>query len=574
VGEYQSTGKMPREQSDEVGLLQAQKGDIQFTEEDIQVRASAVMYTAILIATCGAILFGFSIGYTSPTLVDTDKCTDFTNTDWDTNKKALNCKMGLSDEQKSWFGSTVNFGAAAGALLGGQLADKIGLKKGMCCGYLLCLAGYLLLFLIPIPDEIKKSNMCAEDGSCAHEQGNVALLITTRVVIGLGAGVICCTNSPYLNEVATIQVRGAAGACFQLGCTIGICLAYLLGLVLDFRGLALFCVCLAGACIVITIFLLPNSPRWLASKRQKAPAIEALKSLRRPTPGHEADFDFEIKKLYKIFIRETGQEVNFAATQSESTVTGGGAGAEPARWSELCVGPARRALFIGVTLQLVQQFSGINAVMFYAGGILEDVYPDSTTTANTWALGIQLMQMCVTAISAPFMDKAGRRFLLILAMIGMFCSTGGLAVFYLNNDPSNYPLRCLAVFSLYSYVFFFACGLGAIPWAMMGELFPMRVKSMASSVATLVNWLGSFAITKTLDNLTDAFGPSPDPHHKGRGWVFVMYGAVCFVGLLVTIAIVPETKGKSIEQIQAELSGPLCSFGNAAVEDDEETYAE
>jgi len=568
---------MPREQADEVGLLQAEKEAIQITEEDIQVRASTVMYTAILIATGGAVLFGFSIGYTSPTLVDTDKCTDFNNTDWDTNKKALNCKMGLSDEQKSWFGSTVNFGAAAGALLGGQLADKIGLKKGMCGGYLLCLAGYLLLFLIPIPDEINTPETCAPDGSCAHKQGNVALLIVCRVVIGLGAGVICCTNSPYLNEVATIQVRGAAGACFQVGCTIGICLAYLLGLLLDFRGLAMFCVALAGACILITVFLLPNSPRWLAARKMRDPAIKALKALRRPAPGHEGEFDYEITKLYKIFIRETGQEVKISATQSESTITGGG-GTEAASWSELCVGPARRALFIGVMLQIVQQFSGINAVMFYSGGILEDVYPDSTTTANTWALGIQIMQVCITTISAPFMDRAGRRFLLILAMVGMCCSTAGLAAFYLNDDPTNYPLRCVAVFSLYAYVFFFSCGLGAIPWAMMGELFPIRVKAMASSVATLVNWLGSFAITKTLDNLTDAFGPGgsgSSDSHKGRGWVFVMYGAVCFLGLLVTIGIVPETKGKSIEQIQAELSGPLCGCGRTgAVEDDEEAYAE
>jgi len=260
--------------------------------------------------------------------------------------------------------------------------------------------------------------------------------------------------------------------------------------------------------------------------------------------------------------------------QSDGEYEDGGIGC-----SELCHGTAGKALFIAIALQLTQQFSGINAVMFYSGGILEDVYPSSTTTANHWALGIQVMQVCITIIIAPFMDRAGRRFLLILSMTGMCCSTVLLAVFYLKNDPatndasvaSNHTLRCVAVVGLYAYVAFFSCGLGAIPWAMMGELFPIRVKGTASSIATLVNWLGSFVITKTLDNLTSAFGPSPDPHHKGRGWVFVLYGSICMLGLILTIAIVPETKGKSLELVQRELADPICRCRQA--DDDEEDVA-
>ena len=229
----------------------------------------------------------------------------------------------------------------------------------------------------------------------------------------------------------------------------------------------------------------------------------------------------------------------------------------------LCQGNAPKALAIGVGLMFVQQLSGINAVMFYCGSILQSVYPDPQT-ANMFAVGIQVMQVIITAISAPLMDKAGRIPILLFALIGLTVSSAVLAAYYLLETDCHknaqgdevcptHPLPdIVAVIALYSYVFFFSSGLGAIPWFLMGEIFPSEVKGLASSVATAVNWGLSFVITKTVDQETALFGGQP----KGLGGVFGGYGVICFLGIFFVKCFIPETKGKSFDQIQAEMGGP------------------
>lgn len=556
-------------QAEEESINQAEAGeegpllDGDVEEGDIQVRASATMYVAILLGACGAMVFGFSLGFSSPTLVDTAKCSEFADADWGTNRAKLNCDLGLTHAATFWFGSTVNLGAAAGALAAGRVVDRFGLKRGMCAGYALCAVGYTLLLLVPRPGYdagVAASPADAEDCSaagCAREPLRaplVALLVASRVVVGAGVGVITCTCPPYLNEVATIEVRGAAGASFQVGCVSGLLFAYLLGAVMGWWPLALVAALLAAACAGVTALLLPQSPRWLAARRRRAPALAALCRLRAPAPGAAAAFDDQLAALYGVFVRETGGGA------------GGGGDDAPPRLADAFRGTAGKALLIGVSLSLTQQLSGINMVNFYSGMILGDVFPGSARTSNLWALGIQVIQVTVTVATAPLLDRSGRRALLIFSLSGMVGACGLIASFYLHDDPDDYTMRCVAVAGLYSYMMFFSCGLGAIPWAMMGELFPIRVKGTQASIATLANWLGAFVITLTPDMLADAFGPSheADGHHKGRGWVFVLYGAFCLAGLAVVSAVVPETKGRSIEQVQRDLAAPVCACGRAA----------
>merc|ERR1711871_525874 len=144
------------------------------------------------------------------------------------------------------------------------------------------------------------------------------------------------------------------------------------------------------------------------------------------------------------------------------------------------------------------------------------------------------MQMVVTGLSAPLMDKAGRRPILMVAISGMIVMSALLASYYLVQTDchtignakicDSHPLPDpVAVFALYGYVFFFACGLGAIPWFIMGEIFPAEIKGIASSIATGVNWSLSFLITKTITKEADLMGGLP----KGNGGVFASYCAIC-----------------------------------------------
>jgi len=232
---------------------------------------------------------------------------------------------------------------------------------------------------------------------------------------------------------------------------------------------------------------------------------------------------------------------------------------------------SRKALFIGVGLMFVQQLSGINAVMFYAGQIFSAVPGTSDSTANAYSTGMQGMQMMITIASAFFMDRFGRVKILLFAAGGQCLCALCLACYYLfasceRNDPHDLDkvtqasLGVFPIISLYGYVLFFSCGMGAIPWFVMGEIFAPRVKGIASSIATAVNWLLSFVITFSVSSLSGAFKSMfedalPDAIDSGMGGLFLAYGCVCFLGIFFILAYIPETKGLTITQVQAKLAG-------------------
>jgi len=237
--------------------------------------------------------------------------------------------------------------------------------------------------------------------------------------------------------------------------------------------------------------------------------------------------------------------------------------------SEILEDPnSKKALFIGVGLMFVQQLSGINAIMFYAGEIFNSVPGTTQATANDYSTGMQGMQVAITLSSAFFMDKAGRVPILLFAGVGQFFMCMFLAYYYLfasctrdaegvvtEASMGNFP-----VVSLYLYVFFFSCGMGAIPWFIMGEIFKPSVKGLASSIATATNWLLSFVITFTVASLTSAFesllgDALPHAIDAGMGGLFAAYGTVCFLGVFFVFFVIPETKGLTAREVQHKLSG-------------------
>jgi len=237
---------------------------------------------------------------------------------------------------------------------------------------------------------------------------------------------------------------------------------------------------------------------------------------------------------------------------------------------------SRKALSIGVGLMFVQQLSGINAIMFYAGEIFSAVPGTSDATANGYSTGMQAMQVIVTFSSALFMDKFGRQKILLWAGTGQFLACLCLAMYYLfascsKDDQGNVVSASLGVFpvlALYGYTFFFSSGMGAIPWFIMGEIFKPNIKGLASSIATAVNWLLSFVITFTVASLTKGFdsmlkGALPHAIDAGMGGLFVAYGSVCFAGIFFVAFFVPETKGLTLKEVQAKLSGDKKNYSFA-----------
>jgi len=182
---------------------------------------------------------------------------------------------------------------------------------------------------------------------------------------------------------------------------------------------------------------------------------------------------------------------------------------------------------------LLQQLSGVNAIIFFQDSIFQAA---GFKDASELGFFVMLAQMVMTAVSIPLMDTAGRKVLLLLSTAGMFVCCVCLLIFFIHQQPA-----WLALVASFGYISFFSLGLGPIPWLMQGELFAQEYRSMAMSCSASLNWVCSFVTTMTVSSLKKTIGFSG---------VFAMYGAVLLIGGMYVLKCVPETKGRSLEEIQ------------------------
>lgn len=204
----------------------------------------------------------------------------------------------------------------------------------------------------------------------------------------------------------------------------------------------------------------------------------------------------------------------------------------------------KKALVIAYGLMFFQQLSGVNSVMFYSSQIFNkagsDLHP------NVSAIIVGTIQVVAVFISTLVVDKLGRRILLLTSMVAMFITTFILGVyFYLGSvavDTTTFSW--LPLISVCVFIILFSLGFGPIPWMMMGEIFAPEVKGIAASSACLFNWLMAFIVTKFYDDLNKAVNIA------GTFWIF---SAICAIGIFFVFFLVPETKGKTLQQIQLEL---------------------
>nr|CAB3460699.1 unnamed protein product [Digitaria exilis] len=286
----------------------------------------------------------------------------------------------------------------------------------------------------------------------------------------------------YIAEISPQNMRGALGSVNQLSVTLGIMLAYLLGMFVPWRLLAVI-----GTlpCIVLIpgLFFIPESPRWLFS----------FPSWQR------------------------------AVTSANKRTT--------IRFQELNQKKFRTPLILGIGLLVLQQLSGVNGILFYASSIFK---------------AAAFHQVLATGVTTTFLDRAGRRILLIISAAGMTISLLAVAVVFFIKDNISHDsdlyniLSMVSLVGLVAYIIAFSFGMGAIPWIIMSEILPVSIKSLAGSFATLANWLTSFGITMTANLLLS----------WSSGGTFTAYMIVSAFTLVFVILWVPETKGRTLEEIQ------------------------
>ncbi|XP_068560050.1 solute carrier family 2, facilitated glucose transporter member 8 [Cebidichthys violaceus] len=442
------------------------------------------LYLATLASVLGPMSFGFVLGYSSPAIPELTRIAD--------------PRLRLDADQASWFGSIVTVGAAAGGLLGGWMVGKIGRKLTL----MFCSLPFVFGFTLIIAAQ------------------NVWMLYVGRVFTGVASGVTSLVVPLYISEMAHERVRGLLGSCVQLMVVLGIMGVYLAGLYLDWRWLAI-CSSIPPTLLMVSMCFMPETPRFLLSQGKRREAVEALRFLRGP----DAPVEWE-------------------CTRIESACNEQGSGFQ---MSDLKDPGVYKPLVIGVMLMVFQQMTGINAIMFYAENIFEQAHFKESDLASVI---VGLIQVVFTGVAAVVMDRAGRKMLLIISGVFMAISTTAFGVYFnIQSQAGVEPhadLSWLALASMAVFITGFALGWGPIPWLVMSEIFPSKVRGVASAVCVLTNWSMAFLVTKTFQDMMGLLTSA------GTFWLFASF---CILNVVFTIAFVPETKGKTLEQIEATFRG-------------------
>ncbi|KAL7105061.1 hypothetical protein ACP275_07G022100 [Erythranthe tilingii] len=448
-------------------------------EETIDENGSiSMVLLSTCVAVCGSFEFGSCVGYSSPT------------------QSAIREDLNLSLSQFSMFGSIITIGAMIGAITSGRIADFLGRKGAMRISAIFCIIGWLAVYF----------------------STEAWLLDIGRFCTGYGIGIFSYVVPVFIAEIAPKNLRGGLATLNQLMIVCGASTAYLLGTVVTWRTLALTGL-LPCILILVGLFFIPESPRWLAKVGLCKEFELALRKLR----GADAD------------VSQEASEIQASIDSMQDLPKVGVLDLFEARYM--------RPLIVGVGLMVFQQFGGINGIGFYSS---ETFVAAGFSSGKIGTIAYAIIQVPITMVGAVLMDKSGRRPLLMVSASGTFigCILTG-ASFYLKGQALLLEwVPILAVSGVLVFVAAFSIGMGAVPWVIMSEIFPIHVKGVAGSLVVLVNWLGAWAVSYTFNFLMS---------WSSTG-TFSIYAGVCAMTVVFVAKVVPETKGKTLEEIQASFN--------------------
>ncbi len=439
------------------------------------LRGTRFVYIAALFAALGGLLFGYDTGVISGALI------------------FIKREFGLTTAAEEVVVSGVLLGATIGATFGGKAADLFGRRSVLLVTAAIFGVGALASAFAPSP----------------------AVLIVSRVVLGLAIGLASMNVPVYLSEVAPPHARGWVVSLFQLAVTIGIVVAYLTDYAFAgvegwrwMLGLAVAPALVFGA----GMFFLPETPRWLIRGGHYEVAHRVLVRIR-----DLADVNVEIKEIKASLAQQ----------------------AESGHWNDLLRRQVQPALVVGLGLAVFQQITGINTVIYYAPKILQTAGFNSASGAILATVGVGVVNVVMTIVAMFLVDRAGRRPLLLVGIAGMIITLGALGLSF--RYPSG-QLAWIAVVCLMGYVASFAISLGPIFWLLIAEIYPLKIRGLAEGTAATFNWASNLIVSLTFLTLVEKLGASS---------TFVLYAFASVASWLFAYCFVPETKGRTLEQIEA-----------------------
>lgn len=413
----------------------------------------------------------------------------------------MQTKFSLSNAMQGWVVSCLLIGAIIGAGFAGFLSDRLGRKKMLIAAGLLFTIGSILSAIAP----------------------TINLFVMARIVGGLGIGISSTLVPLYIAEIAPSQHRGRLVSLNQLAVVIGISAIYFVNKAIVNAGnqtwdinyswrWMLGCGLIPGIGFVVLLFLVPESPRWLQKQGFEEKAFLILEKINGTQRAKK-----ELEDVKNSIQKESSGSLS------------------------LLFKPGFRiALLIGVVLAILQQVTGINAIMYYAPEIFKEVGA-GTNASFTETIIVGLVNFVFTIVSLWLIDKVGRKTLLI---IGSAIMTISLAVVGFEFQATH-PNGTLILIFILLFVAAFAVSFGPIVWLVIAEIFPTTIRGRATAIASVALWIADFVVSQFFPVLLGKTGPSL------TFFIFAILGVVAFI---FSLTVVRETKGKTLEEIELEWS--------------------
>lgn len=445
-----------------------------------------------VVAAIGGILFGYDTAVISGTI------------------SGVTNQFALSTMNQGWYVGCALIGSIAGVSVAGIMSDRAGRKITM-------LTASVLFFI--------------SAAGCAF-CGNFTQLVIFRIIGGAGIGIVSIVSPIYISEVASAERRGTLVSCYQLAITVGFLLAYLVNYrILNLSQTAEFSSGIMNSLFVneywrgmlgsgmipallffVVIFFIPESPRWLITHRRSTEAR---------------------KVMSRIFTSQEAVEEQFKATESSIATE------VRSEWKSMLSPGIMKAVVIGCAIAILGQFMGVNAVLYYGPEIFGKAGLGGEDALFSQVL-VGAVNMLTTVIALFIIDRVGRKQLVYWGVSGMIISLLMIGLYFSAGESWNLGNGFLLAFFLF-YVFCCAISISAVVFVLLSEMYPNSIRGIAMSIAGMALWIGTYLIGQLtpwlLENLTPA-------------GTFFMFALMCLPYLLIMWKAVPETTGKTLEEIE------------------------
>lgn len=457
-----------------------------------KVNFSYLIFLSV-VAALGGFLFGYDAAVISGTI------------------SQVTARFSLDEIQVGWFVGCALIGSIIGVLMAGKLSDRWGRKVTMLVA--------AVFFSV-------SGIACAFVGS--FEQ-----LVVARILGGIGIGVVSIVSPLYISEVSIAQYRGRLVSLYQLAVTIGFLGAYLTnfqllhfsqsGTVLNtgwmnlvfvsevWRGMLGFC-SLPAILFFCIIFFIPESPRWLILKGRDERAVGIFRKIYLS----EVEVDTQLQDTKSVVQSETKSD-----------------------WKFLLQPGIFKAVLIGAAIAILGQFMGVNAVLYYGPTIFEEAGLSGGDALFSQVL-VGIVNVVTTVIAVFIIDKVGRKKLVYYGVSGMVLSLLLIGFYFHFSESMGLPNSFLLFFFLF-YVFCCAISISAVIFVLLSEMYPTRIRGMAMSIAGFALWIGTYLVGQLTPWMLQNLTPTG---------TFLLFALMCVPYMLIVWKLIPETTGKSLEEIE------------------------